>query len=187
MKLSVAQFPTQFPQLETERLVLGALTLEDKAGVFGNFSDEEVTRYLMQPFTSLEQAESIIKAFLEEYEQGAGATWAIRLKRDGAFIGTCSCELKPGFRGELGFDLSKAHWGRGYMSEAIGAIVAYGFESLELTRIEAHTVLLNSRAIHLLKRLGFQVDGVLRESSWGSGRFWDEVFFSLHRKDWSRS
>jgi ribosomal-protein-alanine N-acetyltransferase len=182
--MSKAELPTGFPQLETERLVLRELTIEDRESVFGNFSDRKVTKYLMEPFTSLEQADNIIKAFQEEYERGTGLTWAITLKQDGAFIGTCGFENKPGLRGEIGFDLSRAFWGMGYMSEALNAIMVYGFEKLGLDKVEAHTLLLNSRAIHLLKRLDFKVSGVLRESSWGNGRFWDEVFFSFPREDW---
>jgi ribosomal-protein-alanine N-acetyltransferase len=177
------RFPTSFPQLETERLVLRGLSLGDCEAVFGSFSDEDVTKYMMEPFTSVAQSENIIKAFLEEYRQETGLTWAITLRQDAAFLGTCSVEVKSGSRGEVGFDLSKAYWGRGYMSEALTAIVAYGFDDVGLRKIEAHTYLLNHRAVRLLKALDFRVDGVLRESSWSNGRLWDEVFFSLERRD----
>lgn len=178
--------PADLTRLETERLILRGLTLADKHSVYQNFSDREVTRYLMEPFTSLEQAENIIKAFLEEHEQGTGSTWAITLGNDGTFLGTCGYERKPGSRWEIGFDLARAYWGKGYMREALQTIIAYGFGNLDLNKIEAHTLLLNSRTIHLLKRLDFQIDGVLRESSWCNGKFMDEVFFSFRREDWER-
>jgi ribosomal-protein-alanine N-acetyltransferase len=83
----------------------------------------------------------------------------------------------------MGFDLARACWGRGYMREALKAAIAYGLADLGLRKVEAHTLLLNSRAIHLLKKLDFSVDGVVRESTWCNGRFQDEVFFSLERRD----
>ena len=180
------QLPNDFPRLETERLILRELSLDDKDAIFRNFSDEEVTKYLMAPLTSLDQAERIITAFLDEFEQKAATTWAISLKQDGAFVGTCTLEPKPGTRAETGFDLAKVHWGKGYMAEALRTIIQYSFEELELGKVEAHTLLLNSRAIHLLKRLNFQVDGILRESTLCRGELRDEVFFSLQRKDWTK-
>lgn len=180
----MTQFPTEFPRLETEQLILRELNLDDAEGVFQNFSDEEVTKYLMEPFTSLEQAQRIIQAFLDEYKQGTGATWAIMLRKSSEYVGTCSLELKPGFRGELGFDLAKACWGQGYMAEALQAIIQFAFGELNLSKVEAHTLLLNSRAIHLLKGLNFRVDGIRRESTLCGGELKDEVFFSLQRREW---
>ena len=72
----MTQLPDKFPRLESERLVLRELSLNDKEDIFRNFSDEEVTKYLMEPLTSLDQAERIVKAFLDEFEQKAAATWA---------------------------------------------------------------------------------------------------------------
>ena len=68
-----------FPILETERLILRSLTPDDKEGVFRNFSDQEVTKYLMPPFKNMGQAKDIITAFVEEFEQGDALTWAITL------------------------------------------------------------------------------------------------------------
>lgn len=70
------------------------------------------------------------------------------------------------------------------MTEAINAVVTYGFHHLRLTKMEAHTLLLNSRAIHLLKRTHFQVDGLVRGNTVVDGKFEDEVFFSVHKRDW---
>ncbi len=158
-------FPEQFPRLETTRLVLRALTLDDREAVFGNFSDKDVVQHLMEPFTSVEQAASIIKEFLQLFEQKKGLFWAVTLKQDGSFIGTCSFEqVEVGGLGEVGFDLARACWGQGLMSEALGAVMRYGFGQLGLKEIEAFTSVHNARAVNLLKRLGFRVDGVKDES-----------------------
>jgi RimJ/RimL family protein N-acetyltransferase len=72
---------------------------------------------------------------------------------------------------QIGYDLAKAHWGKGLMSEALHALVDYGFACLGLERILADTLSHNSRSIRLLERLGFQLDDV-RDGS---------HFFSLQR------
>ena len=176
--------PKTFPILETERLILRSLTPDDKEGVFRNFSDQEITKYLMSPFRNIGQAEDIIKAFVEEFEQGSALTWAITLKPDGEFLGTCSCEINSGDRAELGFDLARSHWGKGLMSEALRVVVRFGFENLNLTQIKAHTYLLNYRTIRLLKKLDFNLDGVLSNNSFMNGKFHDEIFFSLWKANW---
>jgi ribosomal-protein-alanine N-acetyltransferase len=73
-------FPEQFPRLETESLVLRELRLDDQEAVFDNFSDEDVVQYLMEPFTDVEQAASIIGEFLQAFEQKKGLFWAVTLK-----------------------------------------------------------------------------------------------------------
>ena len=72
------------------------------------------------------------------------------------------------------------------MSEALRAVLQFGFEKLELNQIKAHTFLLNHRTIRLLTRLNFQVDGVLRENSFVDGKYHDEIFFSVWKNNWLR-
>ena len=176
--------PKTFPILETERLILRSLTPDDKEGVFRNFSDQEVTKYLMSPFKNIGQAEDIITAFVEEFEQGSALTWAITLNSNGEFLGTCSCEINSGDRVELGFDLAPSHWGRGLMNEALRAVLQFGFENMNLQQFKAHTYLLNHRTIRLLKQLDFNLDGALSNNCFMSGKFHDEIFFSLWKANW---
>ena len=168
-------FPKQFPRLETERLILRAVTPDDEQAVFRNFSDEAVVEHLMEPFTTMKQAESIVAKFIATFERGKGLFWAITCKQDDAFIGTCRFEsVEFGALGEVGFDLAPSHWGQGLMSEALRAVIRYGFERLGLTKIEAFTSIHNARAVNLLKRLDFQVSGTQ-----------EEIYrFFLLRQDW---
>lgn len=186
--MTTTRLPAHFPQLETERLTLRQLTLDDKEAIFQNFSDHETTKYIMKPMTNVEQAENIIQEFIDGYKQGKAIFWAVVLKKDDTFVGTCSyeCLQWDDFRGEIGYDLSKTYWGQGLMTEALQAIIEYGFECLGLNRIEANTFPENSRSINLLRRLHFQEEGTFRQHSFFKGKFRDEVFFSLLREDWLR-
>ena len=160
--MNVPNFPKTFPRLETGRLILRQISADDRDGIFRNFSDPEVAKWFFEePYSRMEQVDEIIRAFSQEFEQGEGITWAMVLKGNDEFVGTCGYgEVEVGSRGEIGFDLAKEHWGQGLMSEALGAIVAYGFEVLGLDRVEAHTYSANARAIRLLERLGFQFEKV---------------------------
>jgi ribosomal-protein-alanine N-acetyltransferase len=164
--LKVPEFPKTFPRLETDRLLLREITPEDRDGIFRNFSDQDVAKWFFEePYSKIEQVDEIIGAFSNEFEQGTGLTWAIALKESNEFIGTCGYEeVEIGSCGEIGFDLAKEHWGKGLMSEALGAILDYGFDVFGLVKVEAHTYSTNSRAIRLLRNLGFQLQNVEDDS-----------------------
>jgi ribosomal-protein-alanine N-acetyltransferase len=155
-----------FPRLETERLTLRAITPDDRFAIFENYSDPDVAEWFFdQAYTHVEQADQVIQEFTEKTTEGKGLAWAIVLKESDEFVGTCSYEkLNVEGQGEIGFDLAKKHWGHGYMTEALGAIITYGFGVLGLVSIEAHTYSRNVRARQVLERLGFRVDAVREDS-----------------------
>ena len=165
-----------FPTLETNRLLLRKLILEDRLAIFRNYSDPDVANWFFdKPLTQIEEVEEIIGAFLKNAEDGKGHTWAITLKEDRELIGTCGYEnFVVGVRGELGFDLVKAQWGKGYMTEALGAIIPCGFDLLRLSDVCAHTYSRNSRARGVLEKLGFRVESVNADSH----------FYVLSHPDW---
>ncbi len=148
-----------FPTLETERLILRAVTLDDAAGIFANFSDPDVSQWFLdQPYTQIEQAEAVAREFITKAQTGAGLVWALTLKENGEFIGTCGYEdLDDKQQGEIGFDLAHRHWGRGYMTEALRAIIAYSFTTRNLVKIKVITRTDNARSKKMLEKLGFSI------------------------------
>ena len=88
-----------------------------------------------------------------------------------------------GFKAEIGDDLGRDYWHQGYMSEALRAMLAYGFETLKLNRIEALVMPENEASATLLRRLGFSEEGVLREYAYFKGEYHDLRFFSLLRRE----
>lgn len=173
--MKAPEFPKAFPRLETERLILREITQDDRYGIFRNFSDKDVALWFFEePYTEIEQVDEIIQAFINDFEQGQGLTWAITLKDSNEFVGTCGYgEVEIGGCGEIGFDLAKEHWGKGLMSEALSAIVDFGLDRFGLRKVEAHTYSTNSRAIRLLRNLGFGLEDVRDDSH----------YFALFEKD----
>jgi len=166
----------EIPELKTERLLLRAIAPEDRFAIFENYSDPDVANWFFdQPLSQIEQADQVIKEFLEKAAQDKGLAWAIQLKTSREFIGTCSFEdFGTERQGEVGFDLSKKHWGNGYMAEALTKIITYGFTVLGLDKVEAHTYSHNARARRVLEKLGFKVDAVSEDSH----------CYSLDKSDW---
>jgi len=84
----------------------------------------------------------------------------------------------------LGYGLSQAHEGRGYMREALSAGIAHAFGELRMHRIMANYLPHNRRSGNLLKSLGFQVEGYARDYLQIDGRWEDHVLTSLTNPDW---
>jgi len=174
-----SRFPEDFPTLETDRTTLQELTVEHAEGVFRNFSDAEMMRYLMTPITSIEQATQFVEAFAEEFKDGAGLTWAIVEKSTGVFLGTLSYVVDADGNGDIGFDIWKDYWGQGLMIEALQAVLDWGFNELGGQRTEAHTLVGNTRAIRVLEHAGFQVNQVRQDNTVVHGEPEDEIFFTI--------
>ncbi|WP_018886516.1 GNAT family N-acetyltransferase [Paenibacillus massiliensis] len=164
----------EYPLLETTRLQLRILTLQDVEEVFGHFSDEAVTRFMdIEPCKNLDEAKDIISYHVED----AGCRWGLFDKSDHRLIGTCGYHYLRNIGGEwtaeVGFDLSRRYWGKGYMLEAMREVIRFGFAGTELATIDATVEPENVRSIHLLGKLGFDRAEELRDGL---------VYLQLHRE-----
>ncbi|TMV17987.1 GNAT family N-acetyltransferase [Paenibacillus thermoaerophilus] len=177
-----------FPVLETERLRLRMPTRSDASDLFRYFSLDEVTRYYdLDSFTEIRQAEELIYTWSERYAHREGIRWGIVLKPSpGRVIGTCGYHnwAKAHRKAEIGFELAPEYWRRGLMTEALEAIVGYGFSRMALNRIEAYIDPDNFASRRLLENAGFSEEGYLRDCFFEKGRFADAVLFALIRRDY---
>jgi ribosomal-protein-alanine N-acetyltransferase len=87
---------------------------------------------------------------------------------------------------ELAYHLDPDYHGQGYGSEAAGLLVEYGFEDLNLRRIEAEAGAFNDASMGLLESLGFEQEGTRREAAFYRGDYYDMVTYGLLREDWDR-
>lgn len=176
-----------FPVLQTDRLVMRPLTMEDIDFVFRHFRDPSVTQYLMDepPVADYAQAQEIISFYLES-EGKTHNRWGIVRKADSRLIGTCGYHkwMKAYFRAEIGYDLSPDCWGQGYMTEALRAVIRNGFYRMELNRIDALVYTGNHRSLQLLRKLGFKQEGLLRDYFFLDGKFYDHYLCALLRREW---
>jgi len=177
-----------FPSLETERLLLRPLSTLDLEFVFRHFSDPDVTRYLLdeEPVTTREQAQSIIDFYSSPASQPYNR-WVIIRKSDMRPVGTCGYHQwqKAHQRAEIGYDLEKASWRQGIMTEALQTMLQYGFEHMDLNRVEALVYVENEASIRLLERLGFQKEGLLRQSFRQGDTYYDHWLLSLLKAEWT--
>ncbi|WP_235828220.1 GNAT family N-acetyltransferase [Brevibacillus migulae] len=141
----------------------------------------------IEPFTTIEQAEKVIVLMNDLYENNQAFRWGIFKKDDNTLIGTCGYngwDVNRGSRGEIGYDLGQKYWRQGYMTEILKRVIRFGFEDMGLFRIEAFTSLDATPSIHLLQKLGFTEDGILRGYSFMHGKHVDQRCFSLLKNEW---
>jgi [ribosomal protein S5]-alanine N-acetyltransferase len=180
---------TQFPCLTTNRLQLRQIQLTDAEALFATFSDEEVMEFYGHlPHRSVDDSYELIQQQQTWYAQREGIRWGITYKDEERVIGSCGFFLfDEGFhRAETGYELNRTFWRQGIMTEAMAAILTYGFAELGFHRIEAVVDEVNERSKGLLQKLGFTHEGTLRQRFSFRDRFWDEHYFGLLRDEWHR-
>lgn len=180
----------EFPQLETERLILREMTVDDVEFYFRHFNNNKIVEgsCFLGP-ENLEAAKEELKRYCTNlFKENRGIRWGIVKKRSIELVGTCGYYDwdKIAHRAEIGYDLTPVYWGQGIMTEALSATLEYGFRKMELNRIQAIIDSKNVRSIRLVERLGFKREGVLRQNSFFIGRFLDDIVFSLLKKEWTR-
>ena len=176
-----------FPTLKTERLTCRRIKDDDAPALHAIWSDPEVTRYFsLEPFQSIAETRKMMELLNLLSAAGQGIRWAVVRNADGTILGTCGFHnYKPEHhRAEMGYELGHPYWGQGFMSEAVGAILRYGFMVAGYNRIEAFVNYGNQRSTRLLERNGFHMDGLLRQYELNRGKFVDQYCYSLLKSDW---
>ncbi|WP_085524038.1 GNAT family N-acetyltransferase [Tuberibacillus sp. Marseille-P3662] len=175
------------PTLETDRLLLRKLSLNDLDDIFEFSSDPEVAHHMTWEINKSkdETLNHFIKIVIDGYEKGQSAEWALVLKESHKVIGTCSFvdwsnEHK---KAELGYVLNKNYWGHGFASEAIKALIRYGFEVIHLNRIEGGCDTDNIGSEKVMLKVGMTFEGTLRQNEFIKGEFRDTKVFSILRED----
>jgi ribosomal-protein-alanine N-acetyltransferase len=175
-----------FPKLETKRLILREATKEDAHDMLAYLSDIEVVKHMgIDPCQTIKEVNEEIEWYQSIYEQGTGIRWGIALKESGKIIGSCGFLNRAAkhYRSEIGYELSKEYWGKGIASEALAAVVKYGFENLQLERIEALIEPPNLSSQKLVERQGFIREGLLRHYEYTRGKFDDLYMYSIIKGD----
>lgn len=173
--------------LNTQRLRLRPYASSDVEALFAIYSDVRVMRYWSYPpWTSIDKAHEMVAKDATELAAGEHLRLGMETVDGARLIGHCSlfnlnaqCQ-----RAEIGYGMAFDAWGKGYMHEALSAVVSYAFTELALNRIEADIDPRNVGSAKTLERLGFQNEGLLRERWVVDGEVSDSGIYGLLRRDW---
>ena len=178
---------TEFPVIHTDRLTLRKPTYDDVQPLLELSQDDDVMLYYgMEPFTEEKQSRDEIEWFLKIWREGTGTRWVITLKGEDDLIGEIGFYeyKKKHRRAEIGYKLSRSHWMKGYMTEALVGMLDYMYGNLELNRVQALVDPRNEASLRLIERQGFQRDGLLRSYEYERGAYVDLIMLSLLREEW---
>jgi RimJ/RimL family protein N-acetyltransferase len=173
--------------LDTERLRLRWMSEDDIEGHYAVFSDPVVARYWSsEPWTDIEQSRQAIASTMAAYADGRGLRLGIVLRDSFELIGNVSLHhfFEQNRRCEIGYALASKYWGQGYATEALRAIIQYGFDTLDLNRIEADIDPRNVGSGRVLEKVGFRKEGFMPERWFVFGEFADTVNYGLLKRYW---
>jgi len=172
--------------LLTPRLILRPLRPDDASAVFHYAHNPEVTRYTTwDAHATVEDSRRYIEATIAAYQRGENAELAIEHKMDKKVIGVCGLTAVSAehCRGEAVFAMAKEYWGSGLMTEALKAVLTFGFGPLQLNRVFAKVDPDNMNTVRVLKRAGWMFEGSLRQDVRVRGEFRDVKLYSLLKNE----
>ena len=175
-----------FPVLLTDRLELVEIKKCHQRDILDLFGNENVTKfYNLLPFENEQDAQKFIDWYHIRFNDGLGIRWGISLKGEKNIIGTIGFNnFTKKHRANIGYDLKPEYWNHGYITEALNEVLDFGFNQLEINRIEAEVMQGNIISEKVLYKLNFKNEGVLREWMFWNERHYDMTMFSLLKTDY---
>ena len=165
---------SHIPELYTDRLYLRGMLVADTADMFDYARDPEVSRFLTwDPHPNTKFTKAYLTCAGQQYRTGDFFDWAVVHRESGRMIGTCGFTTfhYESNVGEIGYVLHPAYRGRGLATEAVRAVMTFGFEELNLHRIEARFMEGNHASRRLMERVGMTFEGYARESLFIKGQY----------------
>lgn len=177
-----------FPVLHTQRLTLREIVPSDADALCAiHDPSERMKLFGADPLPDRAAAEKLVSVFASWRElPNPGIRWGIDITGQPGLVGTCGLFMwhRAYKRCTIGYELSSSVEGRGYMHEALCAVIEWGWREMDLNRIEAGVHPDNAGSLKVLRRLGFQQEGLARQLGFWRGAFHDMFQLALLRQDW---
>lgn len=180
----------RLPKLETDRLVLRQFTLEDADDIFSYSRMEEVSFNTGFPQSkSVENTYEYLNHFyFNSYEnKKIPVGYGIVFKDSHKVIGSIGFNNRHGddiF--EMSYVLHFDYWGRGIVPEAGAAMLEVGFDILNLHKIELKCFEYNERSRRVAEKLGFKLEGMLRDRLDARGDRCNLCVYGLLKSEWKK-
>lgn len=171
--------------LPAQRIELRKFRLEDCADVLEYGSDAQTLKYLVwEGITDLDGAKSAIT----EYYLTKPGVYAIELKENHKCIGCIDLRAHPEHeKASFGYVLNRAYWNKGYMTEALGALLSFCFEKLEVNRVESMHYVGNEGSGRVMEKCGMRREGLALQEVKIKGVFHDVVHYGITKQQWDTS
>ncbi len=169
--------------IETPRLLLRPLVADDSAALSDIGNDRRVADTALSvpfPFPTSAARTWIDRAIANQH----AVCLAVLVRKDNLLVGSINLALEPEHeQAELGFWFGVTFWRRGYATESALAILKYAFDELALNRVHAHHMLRNPASGAVLRKIGMQSEGMLRQRIKKNGIFEDVAIYAVLRSE----
>ena len=169
-----------FPIIKTKRLLLRQFIAIDLENVYKGLSDPEIIKYYGVSYKTLEDTKAQMQFFVDLEKEGTGIWWAVCSLDNKTFYGAGGLNSlnKVHKKAEIGFWLLTEFWGQGIMTEVMPIICNYGFDNLELHRIEGLVETDNLNCKKAMKKLDFKLEGTMKDCEVKNGKFISLVIYA---------
>ena len=167
-KTSFAKISSNLPTLEGERIILRKMLFEDVDDMYEYSQIPEVSQYLTwYPHPDMDYTRAYLRYVSQRYRTGDTIDWAIVDKASGKMIGTCGfarIDVQNNYA-EIGYVLNPLFQRKGIAVEAARLVIAFGFETLGLERIEARYMIENTPSRKVMEKCGMTFEGIRRHGA----------------------
>lgn len=184
-----ANMLTYMPELTTPRLRLRRLTMRDAQDIYRYSRDPEVARHVLwDAHRSIGDSRAYLRFMLRRYRFHEPASWGIEYLPTGRVIGTIGFMWiqDDNASAEVGYSLAREYWNQGLMTEALAAVIRYGFDGMDLNRIEAQHETSNPASGAVMRKCHMQREGTLRARLFNKGHYVDVDLYAILRRDYNR-
>jgi len=181
--------PSNDPPFTTPHLLLRAFAEADIHGLITLAGNYEVARHTLNiphPYTEAD-ARHWLHLTQKARAQNTAFPFALELRATGEFIGGMGLTLEPRFdRAEVGYWLGQPYWGRGLATEALAAVLSFGFKELHLNKIYATHHADNPASGRVMQKNGMRKEGELAQHIKRDGRYHDLWQYRLTRQEYAQ-
>jgi ribosomal-protein-alanine N-acetyltransferase len=180
---------SEVPRLETERLILRKITLNDAEDIFEYAHQSEVSEFLLwSPHQTIQDSINFIKFAEEKFLRNEWIIFGIELKEEKKLIGTIDIRDWMGINNcaETGYVISKTYWNKGITTEALRAVIKFCFEELQSNRLEAHCEEENIGSWHVMQKCSMKYEGTLREKVYVKEKYRSMKMYSILKSEYKK-
>lgn len=175
-------------RIETERLVLRRFEYGDNASMLKNWvGDEKIQSLYSEPvYSTAEEVSGLLDKYVSSYARDDYYRWAVIEKASGECIGQIAYFLvdSKNHFAEIEYCIGAAFQCRGYATEATKAVIRYGFEQINLHKVQICTKTINQPSKRVIEKCGFVYEGTLRDYFCMNGEYVGRLYFSILRSEY---
>lgn len=176
--------------IETERLILRRFEYSDNASMRKNWiADKNIQSLYREPvYTTELEVKELLDKYIGSYEKEDYYRWAVIDKLSGECIGQIAFYLVDSTNNfaEIEYCIGSDFQCKGLATEATKAIISYGFEKINLHKVQICTMTINSASKRVIEKCGFTYEGTLRDSFFIDDKYIGRLYYSILKDEYEK-